>query len=432
MRRLLVAAIAPILFPVAAVAATLEVDASAPTGSGKYRRISEAVARAAPGDTILVAPGHYADEDVPIVIGPEKHGLTIAGSTILERDVRGLPTGVVQATAAILTGGRTGHYFDGVMIYVTGEDVTIRGLVFDGQLVTTGIFVDGNMAPGRAIARFTIQDSAFRHCNNQGLFTRGAGGMIEGNLFGKVTAAQRPLHEYVGFGGHFGAVVAGGPLLAGNSPATEIEVRRNRFAGNGYAGLFGIGDRATAWPPDDPRATHENPAAHVPGALLLTVEANDFSRNHNAGLHFVAHGNAFYSDPDEQSWLVGTVRNNTFRENFHHGFTIHTPAGAGSPDPDRCTDAARGQVRATLVDNAWQGNEANDALFGFTSNNYMVKGEPKACYTHDNQITVNGEVPPFDYDAPICDPDLDGCVPLNDTLLVNGIAVTGRSITPRR
>jgi hypothetical protein len=44
----------------------------------------------------------------PITIGPDKPGLTITGSTVFLRDADGLPVEPVEATAAVVTGARSG------------------------------------------------------------------------------------------------------------------------------------------------------------------------------------------------------------------------------------------------------------------------------------------------------------------------------------
>jgi hypothetical protein len=91
-------------------------------------------------------------------------------------------------------------------MYVTADDVTMppgdRRTDLDG-----GIVIDGNSAPGRAIARSAVTGNGFRFCDIC-LFTRGASGTIEDNLIGKVSDARRALNNFVGFGGHFGAIVA--------------------------------------------------------------------------------------------------------------------------------------------------------------------------------------------------------------------------------
>ena len=71
MHRWLIIALATTVPAAAAFGATFHVDASAARPSGVHRRISDAVAAAGPGDTIVVAPGVYAHEDVPITTVPE-------------------------------------------------------------------------------------------------------------------------------------------------------------------------------------------------------------------------------------------------------------------------------------------------------------------------------------------------------------------------
>ena len=416
MHRWLIIALATTVPAATAFGATFHVDARAAPPSGVHRRISDAVAAAGPGDTIVVAPGVYAHEDVPITIGPDKAGLTITGSTVFLRDAEGLPVAPVEATAAVVTGARSGLGY-GSLMYVTADDVTIRGLVIDGQTWMAGIVIDGNSAPGRAIARFAVTGNGFRFCDIC-LFTRGASGTIEDNLIGKVSDARRALNNFVGFGGHFGAIVAGGRVADG----TEVSVLRNRVSGNNFAGVYGIGDRATAFPPAEDAGLHED------GALKIVVAQNDFTRNGMAALHFVAHGNVFNSHPDRESHVVAEVRDNTFDHNFHHGLAIHVPVG--SFNAAICAAAAPGEVHATLEGNTWEGNEANDALFGFAAYRLSISGELR-CYVRDHVTIVEGEVPGFDTDSPVCDPLQTGCVPLGNTLLVNGVEATGISITPR-
>src|SRR5262249_43928712 len=126
-------------------AATLVVDQRAPGG---FRRISDAVAAAAPGDTIEVRAGVYTDENQPIVV--DKPGLAI--------------TGVPSRAPVVRPNMPVKNAFPAIF-YVTGAGVTIRGLSVDGQnRIFFGIYVDGGDG-------FLIQDNWIRFAGD-GLFTR--------------------------------------------------------------------------------------------------------------------------------------------------------------------------------------------------------------------------------------------------------------------
>jgi hypothetical protein len=420
MRKFLLLMAAIEALPVAADAATLYVDASGKPSAERYERITDAIGAAQSGDTILVAPGVYSKEDVPILITTD--GITIQGSTVFTRDERDFPTGVAQSTASIVkAGGTPAHDPPVALVYVTGEDVTIRGLVLDGQALDGadfGIVVDGLVEPNGG--GFDITENMFSSFYTAGLFTRGASGTIEGNLMGEVSDSRKSTNESW-FGAYYGIVVAGGresadPVASQFTPSTVVTITRNRFSQNSLAGLYCQGDRATVpFPPDE-----ESPGP-IWGALLVHVVENDFVHNGNTGLSLVPHANSFdFSQGTEEALLVADVRDNTFGDNYGHGLAVYTPIG--SQFPEACAPAAAGEVWVTLDGNLWYGNEANDARFAFTS-----YSQP-ACYVHDNKIQILGDVPEYDHDAPLCvvDPVSGDCPELDNQLLVNGTEIIGQ------
>jgi hypothetical protein len=386
MRNLIV--LASLSFALQARAATLVVDLSAPPGG--FHRISDAVAAAAPGDTIEISAGVYTDEDQPIVV--DKPGLTLVG---------------VPARAAVVRPPMPVKDGFPAIFYVTGAGVTIRGLSVDGQHnAWAGIFVDG-------AAGFAIRDNWIRFAW-VGVFTRQAGGTLDGNVIGSDSDSSAGAHSGLGLGGHFGAVIAGGSA----AEAAEVWVTNNLVSENGFSGIACTGDRATVPP------SLGTPPEHAPGQLTVHVLDNTFARNGSLGLSFVPYENHFgFSQGDEPSALVGDVQGNQFTGNGY-GFVVHTPIGAFMPD--QCAGAADATISATLAGNTFAGNAINDALFTFAAFIHTVYGLP-ACYVHDNRVTVTG-APSFDYDAPANDPVTGS--PLNDSLTVNHAAVQGQSLTP--
>ena len=187
-------------------------------GSGRfpYDNLTDALARARTASgavAINVAPGDYAIDSSLVIDRP----LELRGSSVLEQDDDGWPTGAVAAgtetrirgtatlgTQPLLDVGRS----DAVVI----EDVGIRGFVFEGTLGGIEVLV-------RRVQDYAIQDNVFRAPGFLGLQTVASSGRVAGNYFSGVDT---------------------GAILAGGYPASPSKVTftGNRSVHNNLGGVL--------------------------------------------------------------------------------------------------------------------------------------------------------------------------------------------------
>ena len=187
-------------------------------GSGRfpYDNLTEALARArteAGAVAINVAPGDYAIDSSLVIDRP----LELRGSSVLEHDDTGWPTGAVAAgtetrirgtatlgTQPLLDVGRA----DAVVI----EGVGIRGFVFEGTLGGIEVLV-------RRVQGYAIQGNVFRPPGFLGLQTVASSGRVAGNHFSGVDT---------------------GAILAGGYPASPSKVTftGNRSVHNNLGGVL--------------------------------------------------------------------------------------------------------------------------------------------------------------------------------------------------
>ena len=127
------------------------------TAAAPFGRIQDAIVVAQPGDTVLVAPGTYAEALATVRAGTPESAITLRA-----RDSRG---------SAIVT-------FPGRVLTVGHAYITVEGLVLDGQYGS-----DDVVRVGSAGARFTLRNSEVRSTSRDAIDIGAAADvLIEGSL----------------------------------------------------------------------------------------------------------------------------------------------------------------------------------------------------------------------------------------------------------
>lgn len=155
-----------------------------------YTTIQDAVDAASPGDVIKVCPGTYAENvavNKPVsILGP--HAGNCPGSSLDRGD------------EAVVVPDLASSALDGIVFYVTADDVTIKGLTIDGDngvsggdeqpvgsafahagnLIANGSFDNTIDYPFVDVEGLTIEDNIIRTVNDIAIniYNSGAGGMI--------------------------------------------------------------------------------------------------------------------------------------------------------------------------------------------------------------------------------------------------------------
>jgi predicted outer membrane repeat protein len=236
-------AIALLLVPALAAAATLTVDDS---GTGMYLTIGEAVSDAVSGDTVLVSPGTYT--------GPHNRNIDFAGKELVLRSTSGSSVTVIdcggQGTALVLDqgetdvctiegftfvngsgyeDGNTGLGLEGGAIHLWSASPLIIDCVFDaneadyGGAIFSGPFSEpriyyciftGNSAAEYGGAVYTLQSSPeFRTCEFQGNSARLNGGAISAKIESAIIVSSC---EFTG-----NSASEGGAVYSGKTPPEE-------------------------------------------------------------------------------------------------------------------------------------------------------------------------------------------------------------------
>jgi hypothetical protein len=229
-------------------------SAACGTEGNPCRSITQAIANASTGDTILVGPGLYGDltdgesgnlpggtfpgEEMPptgalariVVDKPvtieSTHG---SGATFLRDDSS--YGGTVQVSASGVVLGRPGRGFG-----VTGRvlvDGSTSGVTVSGLVITDGALnVEGS---NHSISNNSVLSSGH---GNEGVYLRGSGHTFSQNLI-DYGAVMLDGADSVAFTHN---IVVGGTL----SVSSATEVRRNTFLGSPYVGIsVGPGSTAT-------------------------------------------------------------------------------------------------------------------------------------------------------------------------------------------
>lgn len=432
-----------------AQAADLYVDANAPAGGNgsaatPYLRITDAVelARqvlqlaiipATERIIIHVAPGNYVGtfntnpldnngnkEVLPIILNVPD--LMLAGATVLEHDLQGLPTRAANGPQTKLKSSNLTDGAHQALVLVTrttdgsaGDEVTVTGISFGESNNGDGLGIVADR-----VADFAILDNAFLH-TSIGIIARLSSGVVDGNYFLGNSSV--------------GPGIGGGSL---NHPA-QVTLSRNRSTGaTGGADIRGEpslraldpGANTVALEPLQLAFDRNSPqdVANIPDTLEVLVSNNDFSGNTHAGLWCFAYSinPAFgYTTADSSqpktSVIRATIVGNTFAGNGDYGISAEA-GGVSRSNPRALTLTFTG----VFAQNTIKGNRRAGALLGFIAGDVSLGFAPvqNFKYLQDSsyQLTdLDGELPGFDYDNPSTDP-FSGLA-LNNALTVNGATV---------
>jgi len=431
-------------------AADLYVSASvSANGDGSsarpYWRITDAVARARLlrqtdfvqlGERIVirVAPGAYLGskekpvlnknpryETLPVLLNVPN--LTLAGSTILTTDARGLPTGVVPGTETLLA--TEDNYTD------TGKSLILLSRTTDGgvgdDVSVSGFHLDSlNDHPQSGAAIRLDRVSRFAICRNLitrggfGLYATRASGSAEGNLimegFSGVVAKggsrQHPAQYFIA-GNRRVAGQSSGLVIEADGLAPQIDVGANRVE---------LESLPISEVRDDPPFTTD-----------ATVVGNDCSDNGAAGLKCFLYAppikpiNPLLGSGTVIPRLTVAASGNTFHRNGTYGMVVE-----GNNVLRSINHPLTGEFHGQFQNNSFVDNTPTSALFTFIAVGISLDSLKYIKYLQEATYDItdlDGELAGYDYDNPLTDP-FDGTV-LNNTLIVNGAVIPpGMKITP--
>ena len=406
------------------------VDASAaPGGNGTsgaaYRTIREAVAdaNARIDDAIIhIAEGNYVEApDIRIT----HEGVRLIGSTTLDLDASGLPTGGYQHAAIIRpdVAPNTLVPVGKALFQENASRVEIAGLVLDGgmprpALSTTGgvlVMVDG--APtARQLSDISIHDNVVI---NTGLSVvlRLTSVAVTRNFFARSNIG---LVAFAGFD-------VGQPQVS-----NRLVFTGNRFVEHQNIALNVVGSVGSLFPPSF--ATYGLVAG--PSVTYVTIAGNDFVRNSNgpaypqpiqySALNFNPMSNTS-GDPVQPTWIYADVQDNQFAENGY-GVSVSQRV-ATTQNQTAYTFEGR------LARNTYCGNGLNDAFFNFNLNSQShglvgAGGQFRYATNSTYVIDATGDgltAAGFDSDHPTLDPRLPlsspGTLALANLLVFNGASV---------
>jgi hypothetical protein len=409
------------------------------TASAPYRSIAQAMEHAREirktdlsRIVIHVAPGTY-NENFPLYV--DVSNLALRGSTRLIEDDDDLPGNCGRDNApipCIEPGTETVITplppLVGQVLFTLAPtkanpasnlaDITISGFIFDGQSSTpgSGVSIDIDRVDNFLVDHNVIRGGA------PGLITRMSSGRIQSNF------AYNNLD---------GFILSGGSKIY---PA-RVELIANRsINGRTNMGAFALGAASVKTKADPNVAeiqTVYDPALHpeeVPDKLAMLVIGNDFSGN-MFGFRFEQYidGGGFYDTSGNQPMtanITATVRRNLCRNNAEYGFLVE---GVWVPrtNPRRFTGTFNGSFEA----NDCSGTGRAGIFGGFFTNGQVTRNPAQINtykYVQDSQFTLRLDDATLssglDYDNPVLDP-ADKQTPLNNQLMLNGDAVTGKRVT---
>jgi hypothetical protein len=390
-----------------------------------YRTITKAVDRArqirsvCSGRVIIdVGPGTFSGssigsptvETLPIVV--DVPDITLRGSTELDADVRGLPTGTFGSATTLSLPAEDDTV--SALLLVTpsdngatrGDRVTVTGFVLDSALAgntsTTMVLGTVDVAFDRVqgfIFAGNITKRAFA-----GVSTRAASGRVEANYIS---------------GNFLGAGITGGNNA---SPAT-ITFTKNRVTENGETGLGFVGTGDTLYP-FTPRV--QSTVTDIFDTIVATATDNDLSGNSGAGLWIMNQTRQTLASSSHVSARItdNTLDKNTFGVIVHGGLVYRTIAFVPVPLP------YSGTTDATFQDNVITNSKSAPALVTFT--HPVAAVDPQQLLVPKNGLTYkylqqstftisdSGELADAWIDHPVLDP-VD-CRMLCNELEINGVS----------
>jgi hypothetical protein len=381
---------------------------------------------------IRVAPGVY-NENFPIYVNVSN--ISLRGSTHLIEDDDDLPANCGTSSApdpCIEPGTETlimplVRLPSGQSLFTLAPtrddpsnnlaDITVSGFVFDGK----GDYVD--QLDGTSIALDRV-DNFFIHHNvirtgRPGMVTCLSSGRIQGNF---------------AYNNNEGIAVAAGSEVY---PA-RVELIGNRSmdetATSGAIAIGACGENLRQDPnlPDFSalidRAVHPE---EVKDKLAILVTGNDFSYN-MFGMRFQEY-DGFYDTAGNQPMtgnITATVRNNWCQNDGDYGLLVEgafairsnprefTGTFNGSFENNNCTGPGRTGVFVGFMLNGQVTRNASNI------NTYKYLQDSQFILWLDDATLSTG----LDYDNPVLDP-FDKQTPLNNQLLVNGEALSGKRVT---
>jgi len=362
-------------------------------------------------------------EALPILLNVPN--LTLAGSTVLATDARGLPTGIVPGTETLLA-TEDFHNWNGQSLILisrttdglVGDDVTVSGFhldfsnghEFDDSAIrpdrVSGLVIRGNLIT-RAVA---------------GIYATRTSGSIEGNLI---------------VGGNSGIVAKGGS----RQHPSHYSITGNRRVGGRWSGLvieadglaqeIDVGANKVELVPLPLSEVRDDP----PFTTDATVIGNDCSDNRETGLRCFLYAppnkpiNPLVSSGTVIPRLMVAASGNTFFRNGVYGVLV-----TANQSLRKINHPLTGEFTGVFHDNALADNGHAAAMFTFSSVDVSLGTASLKDFKYLEQATyditdLDGELTGFDYDNPNLDP-FDGTV-LNNTLIVNGAVIPqGRKISP--
>jgi hypothetical protein len=398
--------------------------AAAPGGDGTSEATAYQTIKAAVDDangrggnaTIRVAAGTYVDATNALTI--TRANVKILGSTVLQLDARGLPTGavadVVRWKPAVTSG---------LLLKVTASNFEVSGIVFDGGKPRSSsgaslLLVDGiaEAASRRLLADISIHGNCFQDAS-QALRLSHANAVVADNYIAR----------------SFGGLQCSGGFANPANPDLELRVamRRNRVEDIvNIAAVFG------GHPSQSAASGNAGP-----GASHVEITDNDFARNGDCrdatnGVYYPApiqYAAVVFNVIHESSDTLQTartdavLRDNTFRKNaYAMAMAIRVPTTAGT---------AKYELHATLAGNTYCSNGLNDLFVDFNLPSQSHLGAAATTqYRHAVgavcTIDATGDgltLDDVDYDHPECDPRLPlsapGTLVLGNTFVFNEVPV---------
>jgi hypothetical protein len=350
-------------------------------------------------------------EALPLILDIPK--LTLKGTTVLQLDEAGLPTGFVSGTETRLVASPR---LTGAQLFIVigptplldARDVTVEGFVLDGgtPVRTTGI--------ARGIGLTRAQGASI------------IGNFITGLTFGIYTDAS----SYLAKGNFMTGVFAANNAGAGNSASpAHARLIMNRLSGNGAGAIFAgtalleVFDPTLLPIPSDTIWDHNS--AELIGNDLSD---NTVQRGFSSGIRFFTVGAA----PGPGKSATGNITAKVVG-NRVNGNSIGIVVDAGFPT--RGQGDFTGSFSGTFEDNEIVGNDLAPIEVTFTRVNaatdLLANHQNRAIYTYmkdsNYQITApDGEFDCLWHDNPATD-WISGVV-LNNTLTINGVPFTGSNI----
>ncbi|HEY5913993.1 MAG TPA: hypothetical protein VJA21_25675 [Verrucomicrobiae bacterium] len=440
------------LFAVQGHAADLYADASVNangdgSGARPYWRITDAVEHArvlrqtaaipvSERIVIHVAAGTYlGSKETPVLNHNPRYealpillnvpNLTLAGSTVLTADARGLPVGMVPGTETLLA--TEDNYTD------TGKSLILLSRSTDGgvgdDVTVSGFHLDSLNSHPQSGAAIRL-DRVSRFAISQNLMTRGgfgcyatrASGSVEGNLI---------------TGGFSGVVAKGGSR---EHPSQCFIVGNRRVAGlssgfvieaDGLAPQIDVGANRVELEPLPVAEVRDDP----PFTTEATVVGNECSDNGGTGMKCFMYSpsikpiNPLVSSGTVVPRLTVMAAGNTFSRNRTYGVVVDANDALRS-----INHPLTGQFQGEFQNNTLADNMPAAAMFTFTAVAVSLGNASLKDIKYLQQATyditdLDGELVGYDYDNPVTDP-FDGSV-LNNTLIVNGTIIPpGTKITP--